>query len=94
LRASLYSADNARSNAQTSQGNGGTTQTLKLANIQGNLALTVPDGILAQLPAGDFKTQLTQLAAQPGHAWLNQLAQNQNVNWQQVALAHDQWQST
>ncbi|NMG50974.1 hypothetical protein GO613_23080, partial [Azoarcus communis] len=39
----------------------------------------------------DLKTQAETLAQQPGLAWLGELAQRDDVDWQQIALIHDQW---
>jgi hypothetical protein len=47
--------------------------------------------VLAHIPAGEFKTQIQTLSQQPGMGYLNDLAARSDVNWQQVQLAHNQW---
>ena len=45
-----------------------------------------------QLPAGDpLKQQVQSLSQQPGMAWLNDLSQRKDVNWQEIKLAKDKW---
>ncbi|MBK9445205.1 MAG: DUF637 domain-containing protein [Betaproteobacteria bacterium] len=39
----------------------------------------------------DLKAQAEILAQQPGLAWLGELAQREDVDWQKIALIHDQW---
>ena len=46
---------------------------------------------MVQVPAGELRTQIQTLSQQPGMAYLNELAQRNDVNWQPVKLAHDQW---
>lgn len=71
-------------------GHGETTETLTLVNIQSPVTIQAPK-IVAQLPEGEFKTQLEKLSSQPGQEWLLQLADRPDVDWQQVALAHEKW---
>jgi large exoprotein involved in heme utilization and adhesion len=52
---------------------------------------TAPGGISVQIPAGEFRSQIATLSAQPGMSYLNELAARTDVNWQPVKLAHDQW---
>jgi filamentous hemagglutinin len=52
---------------------------------------TAPGGISVQIPEGDFKSQIATLSQQPGMGFLNELTQRNDVNWQPVKLAHDQW---
>jgi adhesin HecA-like repeat protein len=75
---------------QSQSGQGESTETLTLVNIQGPVTLQAQK-IVAQLPEGDFKTQLVKQAAQPGQAWMLQLADRPGVDWKAVALAHDKW---
>lgn len=45
-------------------------------------------------PAGtplDLKTQAQTLSKQPGLAWLGELAQRKDVDWQQIELAQQNW---
>jgi large exoprotein involved in heme utilization and adhesion len=58
---------------QSQSGQGESTETLTLVNIQGPVTLQAQK-IVAQLPEGNFKTQLEKQAAQPGQAWMLQLA--------------------
>ena len=75
---------------QSMSGHGETTETLTLVNIQSPITIQAPK-IVAQLPEGEFKTQLEKLSSQPGQEWLLQLADRPGVDWQQVALAHEKW---
>lgn len=52
---------------------------------------SAPGGISVQIPEGDFKTQITNLSSQPGMGYLNDLAAREDVNWQPVKLAFEQW---
>ena len=72
-------------------GHGETTETLTLVNIEGPVVIQAPK-IVVQLPEGEFKTQLERLSSQPGQEWLLQLADRPDVDWQQVALAHEKWE--
>jgi large exoprotein involved in heme utilization and adhesion len=44
-----------------------------------------------QIPAGEFRSQIATLSAQPGMGYLNELTQRRDVNWQPVRLAYEQW---
>lgn len=76
---------------QGMSGHGETTETLTLVNIEGPVVIQAPK-IVVQLPEGEFKTQLERLSSQPGQEWLLQLADRPDVDWQQVALAHEKWE--
>ena len=77
---------------QSMSGNGSTTETLALANIQAKTQFSAPGGIDVQLPPGDpLRGQVQTLSQQPGMAWLNDLSQRKDVNWQEIKLANDQW---
>ena len=53
---------------------------------------SAPGGISVQIPEGsEIKTQIQTLSQQPGMAYLNELSQRKDVNWQPVKLAFDQW---
>jgi filamentous hemagglutinin len=72
--------------------NGVTEETLKLAQINAKTKFSAPGGIDVQLPAGDpLKQQVQSLSQQPGMAWLNDLSQRKDVNWQEIKLAKDSW---
>ncbi|KAB2963882.1 DUF637 domain-containing protein [Zoogloea sp.] len=75
---------------QGMSGHGETTETLTLVTIKGPITIQAPK-IVVQLPEGEFKTQLEKLSSQPGQEWLLQLADRPDVDWQQVALAHEKW---
>lgn len=70
-----------------------TTQTLTLPSFTGATkpVFSAPGGISVQIPEGDFKTQITNLSSQPGMGYLNDLAAREDVNWQPVKLAFEQW---
>jgi filamentous hemagglutinin len=72
---------------------GSRTETLTLPSFTGtvNTPFKAPGGITAQIPAGEFRSQIATLSAQPGMGYLNELAARSDVNWQPVKLAHDQW---
>jgi large exoprotein involved in heme utilization and adhesion len=77
---------------QSMSGNGVTEETLKLVQINAKTKFSAPGGIDVQLPAGDpLKQQVQSLSQQPGMAWLNDLSQRKDVNWQQIKLAKDSW---
>ena len=52
---------------------------------------SAPGGITVQIPAGQFRSQITTLSQQPGMGYLNDLAARSDVNWQPVKLAYDSW---
>eukprot|EP01031_Cornospumella_fuschlensis_P028198 gene28198-34050_t len=72
---------------------GSHTETLTLPSFTGtvNTPFKAPGGITVQIPEGDFRSQIATLSAQPGMAYLNELAARSDVNWQPVKLAHDKW---
>ena len=77
---------------QAQSGQGQTEQTLAQTNIQATTKFSAPGGIDVQLPAGDpLKEQIQSLSQQPGMAWLNDLSQRKDVNWQEIKLAKDKW---
>jgi hypothetical protein len=55
--------------------------------------LNIANGIntTVQIPEGNLKDQIAALSQQPGMGYLNDLASNPNIKWEQVKLAHDQW---
>ncbi len=76
------------------QANAGShVETLVMPSFSGPRAplLSAPGGLAVQIPAGEFKTQIQTLAQQPGMGYLNTLVQRNDVNWQPVKLAYDQW---
>jgi hypothetical protein len=72
---------------------GSRTETLTLPSFTGtvNTPFKAPGGITVQIPAGEFRSQIATLSQQPGMGYLNELTQRNDVNWQPVKLAHDQW---
>jgi filamentous hemagglutinin len=76
---------------QSMSGSGSTTQTMALPSFAGGGTFSATGGITVQIPDGDFKSQIQTLSAQPGMAYLNDLAARKDVNWEPVKLAHDEW---
>ena len=76
---------------QAQYGQGSTTQTAKQTQVNGNLNIGPGIATTVQIPEGALKSQIEELASQPGQAYLGELAKNLNVNWQQIKLAHDEW---
>jgi filamentous hemagglutinin len=72
---------------------GSRTETLTLPSFTGtvNTPFKAPGGITVQIPEGDMRSQIATLSQQPGMGYLNELAARNDVNWQPVKLAHDQW---
>jgi filamentous hemagglutinin len=54
-------------------------------------SLRARGGLQAQIPGGNVKQQLRMLSAQPGMAYLNDLAARSDVDWAPVQLAFEQW---
>jgi filamentous hemagglutinin len=71
---------------------GSVQETLRLPSFTGPSAPVFNGPVLADIPAGEFTTQIASLSQQPGLAYLNQLGQRSDVNWRPVQLAYDQWQ--
>ena len=69
------------------------SETLTLPTFSGPTkpTLTAPWGLSVQITAGDFKSQIQTLSTQPGMAYLNDLVNRKDVNWQPVKLAYDSW---
>lgn len=78
---------------QRQLGSGSTVETMTLPSFTGpqRPVFNAPGGLVVQVPAGELRTQIQTLSQQPGMAYLNELAQRNDVNWQPVKLAHDQW---
>lgn len=83
---------------QEMKGNGSTTETLNQTQLKGNVSFDAALKITAQIPntpAGQtLKTQIASLVSEGngvGLDYLNALAANPNVKWDQVALAHEKW---
>jgi filamentous hemagglutinin len=70
---------------------GSFTETLVMPSFHGPKAPEFKGPVLAQIPAGEFKTQIQTLSQQPGMGYLNDLAARSDVNWQPVQLAFNQW---
>lgn len=70
---------------------GSTVETLQMPTFKGPSNPVFIGPVLAQLPAGDFKTQIQALSTQPGMGYLNDLAARKDVQWQEVQLAFDRW---
>ena len=76
---------------QAQSGHGSTIETLNQTQLKGNVSFDNGLKISAQIPQGDWQTQIATLGTQGGLTYLTGLANNSNVQWQQVALAHDNW---
>lgn len=61
---------------------GSFTETLVMPSFHGPKAPEFKGPVLAQIPAGEFKTQIQTLSQQPGMGYLNDLAARSDVNWQ------------
>jgi filamentous hemagglutinin len=72
-------------------GNGSTTQTANQTQINGQVNIANGINTTVQIPEGNLKDQIAALSQQPGMGYLNDLASNPNIKWDQVKLAHDQW---
>ena len=72
-------------------GNGSTTQTANQTQINGQLNIANGINTTVQIPEGNLKDQIAALSQQPGMGYLNDLASNPNIKWEQVKLAHDEW---
>jgi filamentous hemagglutinin len=51
---------------QSMANSGSNTETLALPSFAGGGTFSAPGGISVQIPEGDFKSQITNLSAQPG----------------------------
>ena len=76
---------------QSQVNQGSATESLVLPSFNGPVAPVFKGPVLAQIPAGDFKSQLQTLSAQPGMDYLKALSTRSDVNWQAVELASRQW---
>jgi Possible hemagglutinin (DUF637)/Hemagglutinin repeat len=81
---------------QEAKGQGSAVQTLNQTSLKGNVTFDSALKITAQIPDSkggqQLKTQLQALAQQgSGLDYLNQLAANPNVKWDQVAQANEHW---
>ena len=80
------------------KGNGSTVETLNQTILKGNVAFDSALKITVQIPdtkgGQALKSQINALVTQGngvGLDYLNALANNPNVKWDQVALAHEKW---
>jgi filamentous hemagglutinin len=89
---------------QEAKGQGSTVQTLNQTSLKGNVTFDAGLKITAQIPkdvqqtaggqalAAQVQTLSSTLGtSQTGLNYLNQLAANPNVKWDQVALANERW---
>ncbi|MFD1804795.1 DUF637 domain-containing protein [Pasteurella oralis] len=78
---------------QKMAGKGELVESLILPSFKGEKPIfDAPNGIIADIPEGDLKTELEKLIQKPEYAYLKELKSNGNVNWNQVALAYDKWE--
>jgi hypothetical protein len=83
--------DSAMGMWEAKSGHGSVNQTLNQTSLEGQVSFDNALKITAQIPKGDLQTQIQTLGAQGGLSYLNALADNPNVHWDQVALAHKNW---
>lgn len=78
---------------QRQLGSGSTVETMTLPSFTGPTppVFSAPGGLTVQVPEGELTAQIQTLSQQPGMAYLNELGQRKDVNWQPVKLAFDQW---
>lgn len=83
---------------QENKGQGSTTETLNQTKLKGNVNFDSALKITAQIPdtkgGQELKSQISALVAQgsgSGLDYLTTLANNPNVKWDKVALAHEKW---
>ncbi len=76
---------------QKQSGQGSTTQSANQTQINGNMSIGQGINTTVQIPEGALKSQIEALSQQPGQGYLQQLASDPKVNWQQIQLAHEQW---
>lgn len=85
------------------KGEGRIDETLAYATIDAQGGLVIPDTTRIRLhldpgrqsqpsqPATQYRDLVDQLASQPGLGYLNDLAGRDDIDWQAIEAAHDQW---
>jgi adhesin HecA-like repeat protein len=73
-------------------GHGSTTETANQTQINGQLNIANGINTTVQIPEGNLKDQVAALSQQPGLEYLKDLANDPKIKWEQVKLAHDEWQ--
>ncbi len=76
---------------QEMSGHGETKQTYNQTQINGKVNIATGINTTVVIPEGDLKKQVEALSQQPGLEYLNELAKDPRINWQQVKLAYDKW---
>jgi hypothetical protein len=83
---------------QEMKGKGSTTETLNQTQLQGNVSFDNALKITVQIPdtqgGQELKSQINALVSQSGGTgleYLNQLAADPNIQWDQIALANEKW---
>lgn len=78
---------------QRQLGSGSTVETMTLPSFSGpqRPVFNAPGGLMVQVPAGELRTQIQTLSQQPGMGYLSELSQRNDVDWQPVKLAYEQW---
>lgn len=75
---------------QKMAGKGELVESLILPSFKGEKPIfDAPNGIIADIPEGDLKTELEKLIQKPEYAYLKELKSDENVDWNQVALAYN-----
>jgi hypothetical protein len=84
---------------QKQSGHGSTTETLNQTTIKGDVSFDPNLSLYVQVPqsgagqpAANLAAQLEALSQQDGLGYLQDLKNNPKVNWQEIALAKEQWQ--
>ncbi|MXN88845.1 two-partner secretion domain-containing protein [Pasteurella canis] len=78
---------------QKMAGKGELVESLILPSFKGEKPIfDAPNGIIADIPEGDLKTELEKLIQKPEYAYLKALKSDENVDWNQVALAYNKWE--
>jgi filamentous hemagglutinin len=77
---------------QAQSGQGQTSQSANQTQINGQLQIGQGINTTVQVPEGALKAQIQALSQQPGQGYIADLASNPNIKWDQIKLAHDQWQ--
>ena len=76
---------------QSDSGSGSTVETLYLPLFLGQGSPIFGGPVLAQIPEGDLKHQVSVLSQQPGMTYLQSISQLSSTQWYPVKLAFDQW---
>jgi filamentous hemagglutinin len=79
---------------QSTSDKGALNETVEHTEItaKGDIQIIAAKGVTVQYrDTGNINDSITQLAKQPGLAWMDQLRNDPKVNWQAVSEAHQNW---